>query len=79
MLEMLCVEHQLIMFKEFEARRSEFLKLEQGAAYKKPRSRTTPKQWDAAITKKMRAQLDGYKAQRDKVSALKKNILSPEL
>jgi hypothetical protein len=59
MIEMLCCEHALQMFREFKARWHEFEQLDrqdQAEQLKRQPQRLTANEWNASIVKKQRIQ-----------------------
>lgn len=78
MLEMLCFEHQLVIYKEIKARFREFEQLDERGKIGGSHKRTTPGEYEGEIVRKTRAQVKSYLEKSKKEKALKMCSLSTE-
>ncbi len=80
---MLAEEHALQLFREFETRRSEFLRLDLRDKAKEDRKRISAERYEKAILKKSQGQVEAYRRQQEKIkiraeNELKEGTLKPQ-
>jgi len=80
---MLCIEHQLIIYREIKARSKEFEQLDQRDKLKSIRKRVSEEEYEKAILKKSKTQIAAYRAQQERIKAKAKSApnegtLNPE-
>ena len=75
MLNMLCPDHQLIIFRQIKERWQEFERMDQRSKLKK----VNAAQYEEDLSKwKKKAQKKAYQEQRKKISELNERSLSPK-
>ena len=83
MIEMFFKEDQLSLFREFESRRAEFLRLDKVDKGERFRKEAVGQRCEKAIQKKAQGQLKAYRLQKEKIqirtqSELNENSLKPQ-
>jgi len=83
MIEMFFKNEQLLLWREFETHRADFLKLDQREKLKEDRKRISDEIYEKAILKKTQGQLKAYRLQKERIQLrteieLNEHILKPE-
>ena len=79
MLNLLCPDHQLIIFRQFKERWQEFEQLSIRDKLKKKRKGISELEYAEAISRKSKEQIRAYHEQQKRINALNENRLKSDI